>query len=343
MTKPPTRNRPPNRPADRSHNTSKDRPGGRLSDRPDRASHRGEWPRRSPREAASPEAGDGEDGAKPWENEGPRGGPPRGGRPGRSPKHGHKRRPPATRAPDFLEDGDVWIWGHHAVAAILANPRRRVRELLATRNAANRLGLDPDAPPAFVKILEPRDLDARLPVGAVHQGAALKTAPLEPEELDDRMLSPDQPLVILDGVTDPQNVGAVFRSAAAFGFGAVILQTRNAPALGGALAKAAAGAIERVAEIRTVNISRAIAALTDAGWNVVGLAGEADHTLEQAFGAHGPLAIVLGSEGDGLRQGVAQACRSLARIDIAPDAESLNVSNAAAIAFYEAAKRVKKA
>jgi 23S rRNA (guanosine2251-2'-O)-methyltransferase len=295
---------------------------------------------------------------KPWENRGEnrarRDGPPpksqrsfhkSGPRPGPRPdfKSGSRQgRLHAGRGPDFLENGDVWLWGYHAVAAALANPRRHTRELLVTRNAAHRLGIDTDAPPAFLTLLEPRDIDQRLPTGAVHQGAAMKAAPLEPEDVADWVLKPEAPIVILDGVTDPQNVGAVFRSAEAFGFAAVVLQTRNAPALGGVLAKAAAGSIERVTEIRTVNISRAIAELKDAGWNVVGLAGEADNTLEQAFNAHGPLAVVLGAEGDGLRHGVGQACSSLARIEIASGVESLNVSNAAAVAFYEASKRVRK-
>ena len=145
--------------------------------------------------------------------------------------------------------------------------------------------------------------------------------------------------MILDQVTDPQNVGAIFRSAAAFGIGGVVMQTRNAPALGGALAKAATGAIEIVDEIRAVNLSRAIDALTDAGWKVIGLDGSAEQTLDEAFAGNEPLAIVMGAEGEGLRQGVAKACSGLARIPIGVQMESLNVSNAAAIAFYEASKR----
>jgi 23S rRNA (guanosine2251-2'-O)-methyltransferase len=134
-------------------------------------------------------------------------------------------------------------------------------------------------------------------------------------------------------------VGAVFRSAAAFGIGGVVMQTRNAPALGGALAKAATGAIEKLEEIRAVNLSRAIDALRDAGWRVIGLDGSADQTLDEAFAGDEPLAIVLGAEGAGIRPGVAKACSGLARIPIGEAMESLNVSNAAAIAFYEASRR----
>jgi 23S rRNA (guanosine2251-2'-O)-methyltransferase len=259
--------------------------------------------------------------------------PRRGG--GR-PRHGaqYERRDAA-----FEEGGEVWIWGAHAASAAMANPKRRVSEALMTRNAAQRAGLDPDALPAYAKLLEGRDIDERLPPGALHQGLAVRCAPLDGLDITDAAVAPDKPLVILDQVTDPQNVGAVFRSAAAFGLGGVVMQTRNAPALGGALAKAAAGAIERVEEIRAVNISRAIDALRDAGWRVIGLDGAAEQTLEQAFGGDEPLAIVLGAEGAGIRPGVAKACTGMARIAIGEAMESLNVSNAAAIAFYEASRR----
>lgn len=246
-------------------------------------------------------------------------------------QHGqHERREAA-----FEDGGNVWIWGLHAGGACLGNPRRTIEEVLLTRNAAQRLGVDPEAPPPQMTIVEPKLVDQRLPPGAVHQGVAVKAAPLDPADISDFITRPDKPLVILDQVTDPQNVGSIFRSAAAFGFGGVVMQTRNAPALGGALAKAAAGAIETVDEIRSVNIARAIDALRDAGWTVVGLAGQAPATIAEAF-ADQPLAIVLGAEGAGLRPAVAKACSGLARIGIAPAMESLNVSNAAAIAFYQA-------
>lgn len=248
-------------------------------------------------------------------------------------------RPYDRREAAFEENGDVWIWGMHACAAVLANPKRRIREAVLTRNAAQRLGLDPEAPPAYAKLLEPREIDHRLPEGAVHQGAGLRCAPLDPLEISDVAAQPDKPLVILDQVQDPQNVGAVFRSAAAFGFGGVVMQTRRAPALGGALAKAAAGAIELVPEVRAVNLARAVDALVDAGWTVIALAGEAQATLAEAFTGPGPFAVVLGAEGPGVRPAVANACSSLARIPMAAGMESLNVSNAAAIAFYEASAR----
>jgi 23S rRNA (guanosine2251-2'-O)-methyltransferase len=272
--------------------------------------------------------------AAPWEG---RRGPAGRERGDRRPAPGHRfdKRGPAS----FEENGDVWIWGLHAAGAALANPARRIREALLTRNAALRLGLDPEAPPPFVKLMEPREIDHRLPEGAVHQGACVRAAPLEALDISDVVALPDRPLVILDQLTDPQNVGAVFRSAAAFGFGGVVMQTRRAPGLGGALAKAAAGGIETTPEVRAVNLARAIDALTDAGWTVVGLDGGATEALAESFAAPGPLAIVLGAEGSGLRPAVANACSRLARIPMPGDMESLNVSNAAAIAFYEASRR----
>lgn len=239
----------------------------------------------------------------------------------------------------FEEGGEVWIWGLHAAGAALANPKRKISKAYVSRNGAQRAGLDVDALPAFAQLLEPKEIDQLLPPGAVHQGLAVRCAPLDGLDISDAAVMPEKPLVVLDQLTDPQNVGAVFRSAAAFGIGGVIMQTRNAPALGGALAKAAAGAIECVEEIRAVNLSRAIDALRDAGWKVIGLDGSAEQTLGEAFAGDEPLAIVLGAEGAGIRPGVAKACSGLARIPIGEAMESLNVSNAAAIAFYEAARR----
>lgn len=216
---------------------------------------------------------------------------------------------------------------------------RKISKLFATRGAAARAGLDPDRLPANGNLIEGRELDERLPPGAVHQGLAVRCRPLEGGGIEDVAIRPEKPVAILDQVTDPQNVGAIFRSAAAFGVQAIVMQTRNAPSAGGALAKAATGAIETVEEIRAVNISRAIDALTDAGWTVIGLDGAAEQTLERAVAVSGPVAIVLGAEGAGIRQGVANACSGLARIPMQPGMESLNVSNAAAIAFYELARR----
>jgi len=277
-------------------------------------------------------------------------GKPGGGGKGSGPNKGgqnrfeQKRRDSRPQGNDrreasFEEHGEVWIWGIHAASAALANPMRRISKGYVSPNAAERAGLDPRSLPKFIELMEPKDIDLRLPPGAVHQGLAVRCKPLDGTDIADAAMQAEKPLVILDQVTDPQNVGAIFRSAAAFGIGGVVMQTRNAPALGGALAKAATGAIEIVEEIRAVNLSRAIDALTDAGWKVIGLDGTATQTLDEAFTGPEPIAIVLGAEGEGLRQGVAKACSGLARIAIGSQMESLNVSNAAAIAFYEAAKR----
>lgn len=226
------------------------------------------------------------------------------------------------------------MWGVHAVLAVLANPARRIERIVATRNAASRLpeGVDP-------QILEPDAIDGMLPPGAVHQGLAVRAFPLEPLSLEGACAPADgRSVIILDGVTDPQNVGAVFRSAAAFGARAVILQDRKSPPLTGVLAKAATGAVELVPHVRVTNLGRAIETLRSLGYLTVALEGETDLPLADALNDKRPAALVLGAEGRGLRPGVAEACEKRARIPIAPAMESLNVSAAAAISLYEAAR-----
>ncbi len=220
----------------------------------------------------------------------------------------------------------------HASLAALANPARQIDRVVATRNAAQRLpsGVDP-------QILEPGAIDGMLPPGAVHQGLAVRALPLEPLELEAACAPPDRrSVLILDGVTDPQNVGAAFRCAAAFGARAVVLQDRKSPPLTGVLAKAAAGAIELVPHVRAVNLGRAVETLRSLGYLSVVLEGEAGDELSQALNDKRPVALVLGAEGKGVRPGVAEACEKRARIAIAAAMESLNVSAAAAIALYEA-------
>lgn len=230
--------------------------------------------------------------------------------------------------------GENWLWGAHAVTAALANPKRNIKRLVATKNALDRLG----RVSVKTELLEPAGIDALLPRDAVHQGVALQADPLAPVQIEDVIAAGVRRVAVLDQISDPHNLGAIFRSAAAFGFGAMVLQTRNAPMITGVAAKAAVGAIETVQECRVVNIARALDALNDAGYHTVGLAGEGAAMIGPAVAGAGKLAIVLGAEGPGLRPGVAKACAELARIPIASEMESLNVSNAAAIAFYEAGR-----
>ena len=255
----------------------------------------------------------------------------RPGRPHEAGQHGsHRPERPSHEPPGQ----GVWIWGIHPVEAALANPERQAIELLATENAASRL------PPGHMKarIVTAKEIDDRLPPGSVHQGLALRAEPLEPAVLEDLIEDGVERIVVLDQVSDPHNLGAIYRSAAAFGFGAIVLQTRNAPPITGIVAKSAVGAVETVREARVVNISRALEQLGEAGYHTVGLAGEGTADIARAVSGAVKLAIVLGAEGPGLRPGVAKACAELARIPISPVMESLNVSNAAAIAFYEAAR-----
>lgn len=232
---------------------------------------------------------------------------------------------------------DEWIWGWHAVEAALSNPRRgpAVR-LLATPERARQI----EARFGRIGVLEASDNHAiaqALPQGAVHQGVALKPGALPDADLADFEARPGAVVLMLDQVTDPQNVGAILRSAAAFGAAGVVLQDRHAPKLTGALAKAAAGAVERVSVARVVNLSRALEELTDLGWRAVGLAGQGERTLDEALDG-APTVLVLGSEGEGLRRLVAEHCDELARIPMPGGFESLNVSTAAAIALYEASR-----
>lgn len=218
----------------------------------------------------------------------------------------------------------------------MANPSRgKPRRIIATADRAKQLNarfgkLD-------VEIVEPRDIDRALPPGAVHNGVAMKPDPLLPLSIEEIGDPAAGVLVMLDQVTDPQNVGAIFRSAAAFGARGVILQDRNAPALAGALAKAAVGAIDKIPHASAVNLSRALETLSEMGWRIVGLAGEATQSLESALDGS-PTVIVMGSEGEGLRRLVAEHCDVLAKIPMPGGFESINVSNAAAIALYECSR-----
>lgn len=240
---------------------------------------------------------------------------------------------PRRRSAEISHD---WLWGWHAVKAALANPRRAgFRRLLV--NAARAQEMEADAVRLGLRLerLTPGEVGQQLPAGAVHQGVALLADPLEPMTIEDLAEPAQGLLVMLDQVTDPQNVGAVFRSAAAFGARGVIVQDRHAPALSGALAKAAAGAVDLIPHARVVNLSRALETLAESGWRAVGLDGEAPESLAAVLDAR-PTLLVLGSEGEGIRRLVREHCDALARIPMPGGLESLNVSAAAAVALYAA-------
>ena len=230
-----------------------------------------------------------------------------------------------------------WLWGWHAVEAALSNPARApAQRLLATADRAREVERAFGKLPVL-EVVEPMRISQALPQGAVHQGVALRIPVLESLGLDEFEPKRGAVLLMLDQLTDPQNVGAILRSAAAFGAAGVILQDRHAPKLTGVLAKAAAGAVDKVPTARVINLSRALETLSEAGWRTVGLAGGGETALDEALDG-APTVLVLGSEGEGLRRLVAEHCDLLAKIPMPGGFESLNVSAAAAIALYEAAR-----
>jgi 23S rRNA (guanosine2251-2'-O)-methyltransferase len=257
-----------------------------------------------------------------------------------NPMRNTPNRPDYTRRSSPYETAkNGWIWGRHAVLAAVENPRRKIIEIRTTRNAAREL------PQTSTPIIcEPKEIDRFLPDSAVHQGFALHAGALEPETVKG-VTDPTHGLVlVLDQITDPHNVGAIMRSAAAFGVRAIVMQDRKAPPLFGTVCKAAVGAAERVSHVRVTNIANTLISFREAGRHVIGLAGDADIPLSDALAGpsgqgHGPgLVLVLGSEDKGIRQRVAENCDQLVQIPMSADIESLNVSNAAAIALFEAAK-----
>ena len=226
------------------------------------------------------------------------------------------------------------FWGRHAVAAALDNPERRVVRLWLTREAAEFLVPPGDIPIVYADVA---DLARMVPNDAPHQGAVAEVERLEELALAELLDQAEdgRPLLVLDQVTDPHNVGAILRSASAFDALGIVTQDRHAPPESGALAKAASGALETIPWVRVVNLARALEEMAEAGFWRIGLAGEADMTLAEALGPK-RVALVLGAEGEGMRQNTAAHCDALARLPISAKMESLNVSNAAAIALYAA-------
>ncbi len=241
----------------------------------------------------------------------------------------------------------VLLYGLHPVAAAWANPERRVHRLLATEagraalegtiNAARTAGLTRPG----LTLVEKTDLDRMLPPGAVHQGVAIDAAPLSELDISDLCNElaeqPQAVIVVLDQVTDPHNVGAILRSASAFGAKAVVVTERHAPETTGVLAKSASGALEAVPLIRVGNLARALTDLQEAGFWSVGLAESGKQTLAQ-LNLTGKTALVMGAEGSGLRRLTMERCDTIARLPTMGPVGSLNVSNATAVALYEVAR-----
>jgi 23S rRNA (guanosine2251-2'-O)-methyltransferase len=223
------------------------------------------------------------------------------------------------------------LFGLHAVEAALANPNRQIVKVLATENAARRLGPLLAKRGLKAESVTPRDLDRQLGADAVHQGVLAEAENLPPVGLDE--VDAGGILLVLDQVTDPQNVGAALRSAAAFGASGLVMTERHSPPLQGALAKAASGALDIVPVILVKNLAQALAELGERGVVRVGLAEEADTALETAQLTR-PLALVLGAEGKGLRQLTREHCDRVCRISTKSALASLNVSNAAAVALH---------
>ncbi|WP_097092894.1 TrmH family RNA methyltransferase [Novosphingobium sp. Chol11] len=245
-------------------------------------------------------------------------------------KKGHRGAKPKGNFPRF--------YGRHAVIAALANPNRVVRKIWGTRDALNALDLPPVLPIVYADVA---DLGRMVPSDAPHQGIVAEVEPLDDVWLGDALeagVDDKRPVLVLDQVTDPHNVGAILRSAAAFDALCIVTQDRHAPPESGVLARSASGALEIVPWVRVVNLARALDEIAEAGYWRIGLDGEADTILGEAIG-ESRVALVLGAEGEGLRHNSMAHCDILAKLPISPRMESLNVSNAAAIALYAAASR----
>ncbi|MCZ8324043.1 MAG: 23S rRNA (guanosine(2251)-2'-O)-methyltransferase RlmB [Sphingomonadaceae bacterium] len=229
--------------------------------------------------------------------------------------------------------GAVRLWGRHAVEAALLNPNRRHRKLWATREGV--ASLNGELPADFpVEYAQAADLARLVARDAPHQGLVLDCDALEDIFLDEVLDGdPARPIVVLDQVTDPHNVGAIMRSAAAFNAAAIVTQDRHSPPESGTLAKSASGALEVLPWVRVVNLARALEDMSEAGYWRIGLDGEGQVTLADALPT-GPVALVLGAEGEGMRHNIMQHCDAIARLPMSGAVESLNVSNAAAIALY---------
>ena len=246
-------------------------------------------------------------------------------------KRGHRTGKP--------KGGYPRLYGRHAVTAALANPDRTIRKIWGTREVINALELPPMLPIVYSDVA---DMGRMVPHDAPHQGIVAEVEPLEDIWLGDVLedgAETQRPILVLDQVTDPHNVGAIFRSAAAFDALAIVTQDRHSPPESGVLARAASGALEIMPWVRVVNLARALDEIAEAGYWRIGLDGDASDSLSKALEGSTKVALVLGAEGDGLRHNSMVHCDMVAKLPISPRMESLNVSNAAAIALYAATNR----
>lgn len=262
---------------------------------------------------------------------------------GRSPDKGQSRPPrdqdrrPPRRGRDGGSDGPAILYGWHPVTLALANPNRTIRKLWLTENAARRLAEENIATRVTPELVRPDVIDRRLGPDAVHQGMLAEVEPLEGLDLDD--LPQDGMVLVLDQITDPHNVGAILRSAAAFKVNAIITTNRHSPEATGVLAKSASGALELVPIVTVPNLARALTQLNDQGFMTVGLDSEGAENIS-AVPLSAPLALVLGAEGQGLRRLTRETCSTVARLDMPGEIKSLNVSNAAVLALYIGASKL---
>lgn len=254
------------------------------------------------------------------------------------PKDRARRRRGKRPRPRFCDaDGPALLYGWHTVKAALENPARRFHRLLATENALRRLADDGVTLPIKPQLARPAVIEARLGPDAAHQGLLAEVDPLPAPAITE--LAPDGIVLVLDQITDPHNVGAILRSAAAFAAKAIITTARHSPEATGVLAKSASGALELVPLVTVRNLARGLAELRTRGFLLVGLDSGGVVGLD-GITLRGPLALVLGAEGKGLRQLTKATCDSVVRIDVPGEIKSLNVSNAAALALYVASRQL---
>ena len=245
-------------------------------------------------------------------------------------------RPP-WRGREGAADDTVILYGWHTVTAALTNPGRRVRKLFLTENAARRLAEEKIEIRITPEIVRPNLIDQRLGPDAVHQGLLAEADPLDSPDID--TLPQEGIVLVLDQITDPHNVGAIMRSAAAFAVKAIVTTARHSPEATGVLAKSASGALELVPLVTVQNLARALTEMTERGFMTVGLDSQGEENLG-AVALQQPLALVLGAEGKGLRQLTRDTCSVVARLDMPGEIKSLNVSNAAVLALYIGASRL---